>query len=139
MNFAAVFLFGLGTPRRARGYSTNGGSHTCPGAHLARTEVRILIEEWLRRIPEFGLAANATPGFTGGIVGSVEMSERFLWDWREVAQELVVQNHAVRLRELQQRSPDLSRIDRTGRIVGINRHEHPGAWCHQRPHVLQIR
>ncbi|MGR9092679.1 MAG: cytochrome P450, partial [Gammaproteobacteria bacterium] len=38
-------------------HSTFGsGSHTCPGAHLAKTETRILLEEWLQRIPEFSLA-----------------------------------------------------------------------------------
>lgn len=53
-------------------HSTFGsGSHTCPGAHLARTEVRILLEEWLARIPEFSVAPGFEIAYTGGIVGSV--------------------------------------------------------------------
>jgi len=61
-------------------HSTFGsGSHTCPGAHLARTETRILIEEWLQRIPEFGLAPGAEITYTGGIVGSVNALP-LVWD-----------------------------------------------------------
>lgn len=40
------------------------------------------------------------PTYTGRIVGSLELSERFLWDVRLTAQELVIQNHAQRLKEL---------------------------------------
>jgi hypothetical protein len=43
------------------------------------------------------------PVFTGRVVGSLEVSERFLWDLRQTAQELVVQNHALHLRELGRR------------------------------------
>ena len=35
------------------------------------------------------------PVMTGRVVGSLELSERFLWDLRQTAQELVVQNHAM--------------------------------------------
>jgi len=53
-------------------HSTFGaGSHSCPGAHLARTETRILLEEWLLRIPDFRVAPGQEVSFTGGIVGSV--------------------------------------------------------------------
>ena len=47
------------------------GAHKCPGAHLARTEVRITLEEWLARIPEFRLAPQAELIFTSGVVGSI--------------------------------------------------------------------
>jgi hypothetical protein len=40
------------------------------------------------------------PAYTGRIVGSDEISERFLWDVRRTAQELVVENHVGRLAEL---------------------------------------
>lgn len=54
-------------------HSTFGsGSHTCPGAHLARTETRIVVEEWLARIPQFEFEPGHQVRFTGGIVGSVD-------------------------------------------------------------------
>lgn len=43
------------------------------------------------------------PVLTGRVVGSAELSERFLWDLRQTAQELVVENHALHLRELGRR------------------------------------
>jgi (4-O-methyl)-D-glucuronate---lignin esterase len=43
------------------------------------------------------------PAVTGRPVGSLEMSERFLWDLRQTAQELVLENHAYRLKELGRR------------------------------------
>ena len=45
--------------RRERIYLTfGGGAHRCPGSPLALLEIRIAVEEWLKRIPEFDL----TPG-----------------------------------------------------------------------------
>ena len=35
------------------------GAHYCPGSMLARTEIRIFIEEWLPRIPDFAIAEGA--------------------------------------------------------------------------------
>jgi len=43
------------------------------------------------------------PAFTGRVVGSLELSERFLWDVRQTAQELVIENHARHLRTLGRR------------------------------------
>jgi len=44
------------------------------------------------------------PTYTGQIVGSAELSERFLWDVRLTSQELVIENHAGRFKELGRRS-----------------------------------
>ena len=43
------------------------------------------------------------PAITGRPVMSMEVSERFLWDLRQTAQELVLENHALRLKELGRR------------------------------------
>ncbi|OGD18391.1 MAG: hypothetical protein A2W03_06685 [Candidatus Aminicenantes bacterium RBG_16_63_16] len=44
------------------------------------------------------------PAMTGRVVGSNEISERFLWDLRQTANELVIENHAERLKELGRRN-----------------------------------
>jgi hypothetical protein len=43
------------------------------------------------------------PAITGRPVGSLERSERFLWDLRQTANELVLENHALRLKALGRR------------------------------------
>jgi hypothetical protein len=43
------------------------------------------------------------PAMTGRLVDSVETTERFLWDLRQTAQELVIANHVTRLRDLGRR------------------------------------
>jgi hypothetical protein len=43
------------------------------------------------------------PAMLGRVVESVAVSERFLWDLRRTAQELVVENHALHLKELGRR------------------------------------
>ena len=46
--------------RPRRPHATFGaGAHYCPGSMLARTEIRIFLEEWLRRIPDFMIAEGA--------------------------------------------------------------------------------
>lgn len=44
-----------------RHWGFGGGPHRCLGSHLARMELILIVNEWLRKIPEFELAANCTP------------------------------------------------------------------------------
>lgn len=45
--------------RKINNHLTFGaGPHRCVGSHLAKTEVTIALQEWLRRIPDFGVAAD---------------------------------------------------------------------------------
>jgi cytochrome P450 len=44
------------------------GIHRCAGSNLARMEMRVAIEEWLKRIPEFSLADPAAVTWAGGQV-----------------------------------------------------------------------
>jgi cytochrome P450 len=44
------------------------GIHRCAGSNLARMELRVAIEEWLKRIPEFQLEAGAEVTWAGGQV-----------------------------------------------------------------------
>jgi cytochrome P450 len=43
------------------------GPHRCLGSHLARMELRVAMEEWHRRIPEYRIAAGELPRFSPGI------------------------------------------------------------------------
>ena len=41
-------------------YATFGaGAHYCMGSSLARAEIRVFLEEWLARIPDFAIAEGA--------------------------------------------------------------------------------
>jgi cytochrome P450 len=42
------------------------GIHRCVGSHLARMELRVALEVWLERIPEFGLAEAAEVAWSTG-------------------------------------------------------------------------
>jgi cytochrome P450 len=44
------------------------GIHRCIGSHLARMELRVALEVWLERVPEFSLAPGATVTWAAGQV-----------------------------------------------------------------------
>jgi cytochrome P450 len=59
--------------RDTRGLATFGnGPHRCVGATLARAEMRIFLEEWLKRIPEFRITDGESPRMVTGSVNSLK-------------------------------------------------------------------
>jgi cytochrome P450 len=48
------------------------GVHRCAGLHLARTEVTVTLQEWLKRIPEFRVVEGEKPRYLTGMVATVE-------------------------------------------------------------------
>jgi cytochrome P450 len=54
------------------------GIHSCPGHVLARRELKIFLQEWLGRIPDFALAPGSTPLFSTGFVTSLQQL-RLVW------------------------------------------------------------
>jgi cytochrome P450 len=62
--------------RRNRLHSVFGrGTHTCPGAYIARTELIVMIREWCTRIPDFHLPSAERIEHVNGIVGAVKPFE----------------------------------------------------------------
>lgn len=47
------------------------GPHRCPGSFLARLELRIFLEEWLARVPEFRVAAGESVRMSSGPVNGL--------------------------------------------------------------------
>jgi cytochrome P450 len=61
-------------------HSTFGrGPHHCPGSYLARAELRITLETWLRRIPEFEVAPHSEIAYRGGVVPAIAALP-LVWD-----------------------------------------------------------
>jgi cytochrome P450 len=51
------------------------GRHSCPGSNLARRELRIFLEEWLPRIPEFRVKPGTKPLFQMSTVNAITKLE----------------------------------------------------------------
>jgi cytochrome P450 len=57
-------------------HSTFGvGPHRCVGSNLARLELRATLEEWLKRIPEFGLKPGTAPTYETAFLRSMRQLE----------------------------------------------------------------
>jgi cytochrome P450 len=48
------------------------GPHKCVGAHLARLELRIMLEEWHRRLPEYHIAPEGTVRQHAGVSAGID-------------------------------------------------------------------
>ncbi len=59
--------------------SFGAGPHRCVGAMLARTELRIFVEEWLKRIPNFRIAPGASINVASGFVFGIPKLP-LVWD-----------------------------------------------------------
>jgi len=55
------------------------GAHFCPGALLARAELKVYLEEWLQRIPEFHLKEGTFPVMSSGNVMGIQ-GLQLAWD-----------------------------------------------------------
>jgi cytochrome P450 len=57
--------------RKQKHFAFGGGPHACLGSHLARLEMRVVLEEWHRRIPDYELAPGASDRVTwpAGLIG----------------------------------------------------------------------
>jgi cytochrome P450 len=48
------------------------GPHRCIGSNLARLELKVVLEEWLKRIPDFGLKPGTAPATETGILRTMK-------------------------------------------------------------------
>ncbi|MFS0849870.1 cytochrome P450 [Novosphingobium panipatense] len=61
-----------------RHFTFVGGVHICLGAHLARRELRVLLEEWFQRIPEFRVKPGADTTVFPGLLSIRNLP--LVWD-----------------------------------------------------------
>jgi cytochrome P450 len=58
-------------PNAAQHSTFGGGAHRCIGSVLARVELRVFLEEWLKRIPHFQVKPGEKVRMASGVNGSV--------------------------------------------------------------------
>lgn len=56
-----------------------GGVHRCVGSMLARTELRVFLEEWLKRIPDFAIKPGTNPQVSARSVATITSLE-LVWE-----------------------------------------------------------
>jgi cytochrome P450 len=61
---------------RSRHFAFGLGPHRCLGSHLARSEMRIALDEWHRRIPDYELAGDVN-GYGGIVMGVTSLPLRW--------------------------------------------------------------
>jgi cytochrome P450 len=54
------------------------GQHFCIGYHLARLEVDVMLQEWLRRVPDFAIQSDA----------ATRLPSSFQWGWNKIPVEV---------------------------------------------------
>ena len=62
-------------PKRSNHFAFGRGPHRCLGSHLARLELRIVLEEWHKRIPHYSLAAGVPEVRWPGVTLTLERVE----------------------------------------------------------------
>ena len=51
------------------------GPHRCIGSNLARLELKTFLEEWLKRIPDFGMKPGSEPTYETGFLRTMTKLE----------------------------------------------------------------
>ena len=66
-------------PTPIRHAAFGNGPHICPGGILARREIKVFLEEWLSRIPDFAIKPGTRPVIKTGMVNAV-MEMHLVWE-----------------------------------------------------------
>jgi cytochrome P450 len=59
-------------PTPIRHAAFGNGPHICPGGILARREIKVFLQEWLARIPDFAIKPGTSPKIVTGMVNAVQ-------------------------------------------------------------------